>query len=140
MHKLKNMNCKVVKKLSKIQRGWSVASTRTADTDLRIIQGHYPYKVTTELGEHIALVKSQSKAKTGFAKAGTLNDKDEGFAIAELISAAPEMYAAIEQLIATWDSDFPVVCDRRAQILFEQDIENARKALRKAKPDKIGDA
>ena len=134
MHKLKNMNCKVVKKLSKIQRGWSVASTRTADTDLRIIQGHYPYKVTTELGEHIALVKSQSKAKTGFAKAGTLNDKDEGFAIAELISAAPEMYAAIEQIIATWNSDFP------DGDLFDQDIENARKALRKAKPDKIGDA
>lgn len=136
MHKLKNMNCKVVKKLSKIQRGWSVTSTKTSDTDLRIIQGHYPYKVTTELGEHIALVKSQSKAKTGFAKAGTLNDKDEGFAIAELISAAPEMYAAIEQLIANWDSDFRT----RYKESNEQDIENARKALRKAKPDKIGDA
>ena len=136
MHKLKNMNCKVVKKLSKIQRGWSVTSTKTSDTDLRIIQGHYPYKVTTELGEHIALVKSQSKAKTGFAKAGTLNDKDEGFAIAELISAAPEMYAAIEQLIANWDSDFRT----RYKGSNEQDIENARKALRKAKPDKIGDA
>ena len=131
------MNCKVVKKLSKIQRGWSVASTRTADTDLRIIQGHYPYKVTTELGEHIALVKSQSKAKTGFAKAGTLNDKDEGFAIAELISAAPEMYAAIEQLIFAWDTDFTPA---PGGDLFEQDIENARRALRKAKPDKIGDA
>ena len=136
MHKLKNMNCKVVKKLSKIQRGWSVTSTKTSDTDLRIIQGHYPYKVTTELGEHIALVKSQSKAKAGFAKAGTLNDKDEGFAIAELISAAPEMYAAIEQLIANWDSDFRT----RYKESNEQDIENARKALRKAKPDKIGDA
>ena len=136
MHKLKNMNCKVVKKLSKIQRGWSVTSTKTSDTDLRIIQGHYPYKVTTELGEHIALVKSQSKAKTGFPKAGTLNDKDEGFAIAELISAAPEMYAAIEQLIANWDSDFRT----RYKESNEQDIENARKALRKAKPDKIGDA
>ena len=136
MHKLKNMNCKVVKKLSKIQRGWSVTSTKTSDTDLRIIQGHYPYKVTTELGEHIALVKSQSKAKTGFAKAGTLNDKDEGFAIAELISAAPEIYAAIEQLIANWDSDFRT----RYKESNEQDIENARKALRKAKPDKIGDA
>ena len=113
-----------------------MTSTKTSDTDLRIIQGHYPYKVTTELGEHIALVKSQSKAKTGFAKAGTLNDKDEGFAIAELISAAPEMYAAIEQLIANWDSDFRT----RYKGSNEQHIENARKALRKAKPDKIGDA
>ena len=113
---------------------WSVDSTKTQDISLRIIQGHYPYAVKTELGEHIALVKSQSKAKTGFAKAGTVNDKDEGFAIAELISAAPEMYAAIEQLIANWDSDFP------DGDLFDQDIENARKALRKAKPDKIGDA
>ena len=138
MHKLKNMNCKVVKKLSKIQRGWSVTSTKTSDTDLRIIQGHYPYKVTTELGEHIALVKSQSKAKTGFAKAGTLNDKDEGFAIAELISAAPEMYAALEQLVATWDSDLPdKEAFTRIHLIY---IVNARKALRKAKPDKIGDA
>lgn len=107
---------------------WSVDSTRTQDVDLRIIQGHYPWAVKTHLGEHIALVKSQSKAKTGFAKASKVGERDEGFEIAELISAAPEMYAAIEQLIATWDSDFP------EGDLFEQAIENARKALRKAKP------
>ena len=135
MHKLKNMNCKVVKKLSKIQRGWSVTSTKTSDTDLRIIQGHYPYKVTTELGEHIALVKSQSKAKTGFAKAGTLNDKDEGFAIAELISAAPEMYEALYDCLAMLVNGEDGCDDTPERV-----VDAARKALRKAKPDKIGDA
>lgn len=78
---------------------WSVDSTKTQDISLRIIQGHYPYAVKTELGEHIALVKSESKAKTGFAKAGTLNDRDNGFDTAVLISAAPELYNALENLM-----------------------------------------
>tara|TARA_B100002019_G_scaffold279930_1_gene282332 strand:+ start:1694 stop:2026 length:333 start_codon:yes stop_codon:yes gene_type:complete len=108
---------------------WSVAQTKTQSTDLRIIQGHYPWCVTTELGEHVALVKSQKKANTGFAKASGVNDRDNAYEIAELISAAPEMYAALELLIDTWDSGFP------DPHLFEQDIENARKALRKAKPN-----
>ena len=114
---------------------WSVDSTKTQDISLRIIQGHYPYAVKTELGEHIALVKSQSKAKTGFAKAGTVNDKDEGFAIAELISAAPEMCAALEYVIGdhSIDIDAFIEMDRGD---WETFFELARNALRKAKPPK----
>ena len=134
MPKSKNMKYKVVTKLNK--KNWQVTSTKTNVIDLRIIQGNYPWMVQTELGDTIALIKSQSKAKTGFAKAGELNVKDKGYAIAELISAAPEMYAALEQLIANWDSDFRT----RYKGSNEQDIENARKALRKAKPDSIGDS
>lgn len=110
---------------------WSVDSTKTQDISLRIIQGHYPYAVKTELGEHIALVKSQSKAKTGFAKAGTVNDKDEGFAIAELISAAPEMCAALEYIIGD-HNEFDVMDQEDWETFFEL----ARNALRKAKPSK----
>ena len=43
------------------------------------------------------------------------------------VENTPEMYVAVEQLIATWDEGFP------DGDLFELDIENARKALRKAK-------
>jgi hypothetical protein len=81
------------------KKQWTVGSTKTGDTDLRIIQGNYPWTVKTDLGENIALIKSQSKAKTGFAKAGTLNDRDEGYAIATLIAAAPDLLVALEQII-----------------------------------------
>ncbi len=123
-------------KMSKIKNGWTVDSTKTQDTDLRIIQGHYPYAVKTELGEHIALVKSQKKANTGFAKAGTLNDRDEGFAIAELISAAPEMYAALEYVIGDHSVDINafIEMDRGD---WETFFELARKAMRKANPNYI---
>ena len=58
---------------------WTVDQTKTQETDLRIIQGHYPYCVKTDLGEHVALVKSQKKARTGFAKASEVNDRDEAW-------------------------------------------------------------
>tara|TARA_Y100000004_G_C8773972_1_gene351969 strand:+ start:329 stop:697 length:369 start_codon:yes stop_codon:yes gene_type:complete len=115
---------------------WTVDSTRTQDVDLRIIQGHYPWAVKTQLGEHIALVKSQSKAKTGFAKASEVGERDEGFEIAELISAAPEMYEAIEWLLNSYEENL----QRQLKLGLKygspsvQAIENARKALRKAKP------
>lgn len=104
---------------------WSVAQTKTQSTDLRIIQGHYPWCVTTELGEHVALVKSQKKANTGFAKASGVNDRDNAYETAELISAAPELYNALENLvnrnlIKRWDKDH---------------YDEVLAALRKAKPN-----
>lgn len=104
---------------------WSVAQTKTQSTDLRIIQGHYPWCVTTELGEHVALVKSQKKANTGFAKASGVNDRDNAYEIAELISAAPELYDALENLV-------------NRGLIKETENEHYDEvlaALRKAKPD-----
>ncbi len=104
---------------------WSVAQTKTQSTDLRIIQGHYPWCVTTELGEHVALVKSQKKANTGFAKASSVNDRDNAYEIAELISAAPELYNALENLV-------------NRNLIKETDkdhYDEVLAALRKAKPN-----
>lgn len=115
----------------KILNRWTVATTKTSKIDLRIIQGNYPWMIESELGDNIALVKSQSKSKTGFAKAGELNERDEGFAIAELISAAPEMYAAIIKLVSRFN---------KINYLHSEDkeaIENAKKTLRKAKPNTL---
>jgi len=117
--------------MSKIKFGWTVDNTKTRETDLRIIQGHYPWAVKTDLGDHIALVKSQSEAKTGFAKAGTLNDRDEGYAIAELISAAPELFSVVEALWESWMKDGRI---KHPHIDMEI-IQQAGKALRKAKPN-----
>ena len=110
---------------------WTVDQTKTQDTDLRIIQGYYPYCVKTDLGEHVALVKSQKKANTGFAKAGTLNDRDEGFATAELISAAPEMYEALRFVIGDPSTTAFIEMERSDWNTF---FDLARKAMRKAKP------
>ncbi len=83
------------------------------------------------MGEHIALVKSQSTAKTGFAKAAEVNERDEGFKIAELISAAPEMYAALEGLIKNWeDGNYRHLTTPNSYAAFVV----AKGALRKAKP------
>jgi predicted regulator of amino acid metabolism with ACT domain len=104
---------------------WSVAQTKTQSTDLRIIQGHYPWCVTTELGEHVALVKSQKKANTGFAKASGVNDRDNAYETAELISAAPELYNALENLV-------------NRNLIKETDkdhYDEVLAALRKAKPN-----
>lgn len=105
---------------------WTVEQTKTQDVDLRIIQGHYPWAVKTQLGEHIALVKSQTKAKTGFAKASQVNERDKGFENAELISAAPELYAALEKWLESWETE------ESPDISI---IKDAQRALRKAKPD-----
>lgn len=105
--------------------GWNVDQTKTQSTDLRIIQGHYPWCVTTELGEHVALVKSQKKANTGFAKASGVNDRDNAYEIAELISAAPELYNALENLV-------------NRNLIKETDkdhYDEVLAALRKAKPN-----
>jgi inactivated superfamily I helicase len=105
--------------------GWNVDQTKTQSTDLRIIQGHYPWCVTTELGEHVALVKSQKKANTGFAKASSVNDRDNAYEIAELISAAPELYNALENLV-------------NRNLIKETDkdhYDEVLAALRKAKPN-----
>lgn len=124
---------------------WSVAQTKTQSTDLRIIQGHYPFCVTTELGEHVALVKSQKKANTGFAKASGVNDRDNAYEIAELISAAPEMYEALSDCLAMMrrEPDDTLNSGLRPMVMgtgiyedtLKMVIESARKALRKAKPD-----
>jgi inactivated superfamily I helicase len=105
--------------------GWNVDQTKTQSTDLRIIQGHYPWCVTDHLGEHIALVKSQKEATTGFAKASSVNDRDNAYEIAELISAAPEMYNALENLV-------------NRNLIKETDkdhYDEVLAALRKAKPN-----
>ena len=104
---------------------WSVAQTKTQSTDLRIIQGHYPWCVTTELGEHVALVKSQKKANTGFAKASGVNERENAYETAELISAAPELYNALENLV-------------NRNLIKETDkdhYDEVLAALRKAKPN-----
>ena len=82
------------------------------------------------MGEHIALVKSQSTAKTGFAKAAEVNERDEGFKIAELISAAPEMYAALEGIIKNWEDGNYRTQTNSSYAAFIV----AKGALRKAKP------
>lgn len=105
--------------------GWNVDQTKTQSTDLRIIQGHYPWCVTDHLGEHIALVKSQKEATTGFAKASSVNDRDNAYEIAELISAAPELYNALENLV-------------NRNLIKETDkdhYDEVLAALRKAKPN-----
>lgn len=109
---------------------WTVEQTKTQDVDLRIIQGHYPWAVKTQLGEHIALVKSQTKAKTGFAKASQVNERDKGFENAELISAAPEMFEALSDCLAML-----VNGEDGCDDTLERVIDSTRKALRKAKPD-----
>jgi len=124
---------------------WTVEQTKTQDVDLRIIQGHYPWAVKTQLGEHIALVKSQTKAKTGFAKASQVNERDKGFENAELISAAPEMFEALSDCLAMMrrEPDDTLNSGLRPMVMgtgiyedtLKMVIESARKALRKAKPD-----
>ena len=112
--------------------GWNVDQTKTQSTDLRIIQGHYPWCVTDHLGEHIALVKSQKEATTGFAKASSVNDRDNAYEIAELISAAPEMYEALSgclALLVNGEDEFEY------EDTLRRAIESARKALRKANPN-----
>ena len=109
---------------------WTVDQTKTQETDLRIIQGHYPYCVKTDLGEHVALVKSRKKARTGFAKASEVNDRDEAYSTAELISAAPEMYEALRFVIGDPSTTF-IEMERSDWKRF---LDLARKAMRKAKP------
>lgn len=125
--------------------GWNVDQTKTQSTDLRIIQGHYPWCVTDHLGEHIALVKSQKEATTGFAKASSVNDRDNAYEIAELISAAPEMYEALSDCLAMMrrEPDDTLNSGLRPMVMGTENyedtlkmvIESARKALRKAKPN-----
>ena len=110
---------------------WTVDQTKTQETDLRIIQGHYPYCVKTDLGEHVALVKSRKKARTGFAKASEVNDRDEAYSIAELISAAPEMYEALRFVIGDPSTTAFIEMERSDWNTF---FDLARKAMRKAKP------
>ena len=110
--------------------GWNVDQTKTQSTDLRIIQGHYPWCVTDHLGEHIALVKSQKEATTGFAKASSVNDRDNAYEIAELISAAPEMYEALYDCLAMLVNGEDGCDDTHERV-----VDAARKALRKAKPN-----
>ena len=73
----------------------------------------------------MALVKSQKKANTGFAKASGVNDRDNAYETAELISAAPELYNALENLV-------------NRNLIKETDkdhYDEVLAALRKAKPN-----
>ena len=111
------------------RRGWTVDHTNTRESDLRIIAGHYPFAIRDQIGDMLALVKSRSEARLGFAKASTLDERDEGWKIATLMAAAPDLLAVVERLIDIVD-DYPLIPSREERDGVTAD---AHEALRKAR-------
>ena len=108
------------------KKGWMVEHTVARESDLQIIAGHYPFAIHNHIGDTLALVRSRSEARLGFAKASILNKRDEGWKIATLMAAAPEMHEALSDclaLLVNGEDDLNRV------------IDATRKALRKAKPN-----
>ena len=89
-----------------IKKGdWVVDHTTTREGDLRIIAGHYPFAIRDHIGDILALVKSRSEARLGFTKASTLDERDEGWKIATLMAAAPELLAIVERFLESWETE-----------------------------------
>jgi len=114
-----------------IKKGdWVVDHTTTREGDLRIIAGHYPFAIRDHIGDILALVKSRSEARLGFTKASTLDERDEGWKIATLMAAAPEMHEALSDCLALLVNGEDGCDDTPERV-----IDATRKALRQAKPN-----